>query len=109
MRVNVTQRDIDLGLPGEPASCPLARAVKRLRPVAGVSVTWTHCTYWNAKHEAYKRHRALFVPAQGLRLVFKLPSIARQFVRRFDTQPEHPHRQPPQPFTFDLPGFEVPA
>lgn len=81
MRVNVTQRDIDLGVPNNSMYCPIARAVRR------------HGTYKHA-----------FVYTGYISLSFLsdyapvfLPERANSFVRSFDMGKEV------HPFSFTLP------
>jgi len=69
IRVRVTQKDIDYGVPRDPSSCPIARALKR------------------------QTHRRVSVAASSISIirngvessVYTPPDEAAAFIRRFDS------------------------
>ena len=85
VRVRVTQEDIDAGVRGDCASCPVARAVARIAPTGwlvdvGLSTV------------------AIFKPGRLLQAMdFHLPDDVVAAITRFDEQGEM------SPFEFDLP------
>lgn len=66
--VQMTQRDIDNGRPGDPCNCPVARALKRefqdRRVSAGAEYLW--------------------VGPSSRRITWRTPEIVRFFISRFD-------------------------
>lgn len=83
VRVEVTARDIRLGVRGDTCRCPIARALKRAtRCKEAVSGLWW-CTVETAEHE----FRA------------DTPRVALRFMGAFDDG------QPVKPFTFTLRGW----
>jgi len=83
MIVEVTERDIKLGKPQEPDSCPIARSLKSygFRDVS-VGSTWTIFTIGKVEDK----------------IRVQLPANARQFVLKFDRD-----RASVKPFKFVLP------
>ena len=82
MKIEVTQKDIDLGVPEDTCNCPVARAAKRVLgarryPFLEVSDEriYLHSGWWEGK---------------------PLPEDARQFIRDFD------RGWTVEPFTFSL-------
>jgi hypothetical protein len=77
VRIDVTQEDIDLGMPGKCGKCPLARAIRRatgsLALVSGEDVY-----------------------ASGFAHLAQLPMEAQKFVKAYDSDQEV------HPFSFDL-------
>jgi hypothetical protein len=88
--VEVTQADIDRGVPGDACGCPVAlaatRATGKLVSVGPVTIRYAH-----------NMHRV------------KLPAAAERFIHNFDLHPEQ-GRVVPNPFTFeiDLPEGDTP-
>ena len=74
VRVRVTDRDIDKGDMGQPRSCPIARAVKRVVK-SGTAV--------------YVGGDSLTICNNGKRYRKGLPEWAREFVGTFDATPSY--------------------
>ena len=71
MMVNVTQPDIDKGLKGMTACCPIALAVKRQHPCQKCFV--------------YGFTLEIFYPDTGVSNFYKLPEEAGLFIANFDS------------------------
>jgi hypothetical protein len=85
VHINVTQRDIERGIPGKSSSCPIARAVKRTRwGRSKLTVTVGRFTV-----------RAVSLGAWGAS-AYKLPEDAQNFVSEFD------RARDVEPFSFTL-------
>lgn len=98
MLIEVTQKDIDKGMPSKAHACPVALAVKRHFKKAGsVSVS----SYGVAVTD-YPVPKIKFLPFQKDKwfLMYRLPRIATEFIIDFDSYGEV------APFAFEL--TEVP-
>ena len=95
--VNVTQEDIDDGIPEEPCDCPIALALRRtLGPESEASVDVAE-----SGPDAGHAYVGLFDQPD-----VRLPDACRQFIENFDTYGrDTPEAWTPQPFSFEL---EVP-
>ena len=82
MKIEVTQKDIDKGVRGECALCPIARAIKSSSNFKRVYVNGKTIDVW-------------YRGDQGIK-TYKLPKKAQTFVKRFDRQ------EPVKPFSFKL-------
>lgn len=86
IRVNVTQRDIDRGEPGNEYACPVARAILRHRELRLAAVNCAWVWIWNDSHRKVSWRT-------------RTPPNVRTFIRHFDAG------KPVSMFSFDL---EVP-
>ena len=82
IRICVSQEDIEAGRPGNASLCPIACAIRRVRPRSKPVVTPMSC----------------FIDG----LTFRLPSSAVIFIESFDAD-----RGSVQPFSFELSDPEV--
>lgn len=85
MLIRVTKNDIQRGIPGDPCSCPVARAIKRT----------FHWRYVGVDHESISRRGTMW-GAEWIHQ-FDTPGIARRFIRKFDVKDKV------KPFKFTLP------
>ena len=84
-RFELQQGDIDKGMPGRPAYCPVALALRRQLP-----------TGWEVSVRVGigLKHRD-----DGTYIWFPIPDSVRRFVGAFDDE------QPVEPFEFELPDL----
>lgn len=82
--VEVTQEDISKGVPAQPFSCPIARAFMR-----------GHGKRVSVGPEGIEIYQCAEGPLGEFK-TFNLPSVAQEFVSRFDS------RKPVEPFWFYL-------
>lgn len=76
--INVTQEDIDNGEVGNPKSCPVALAVKKVVKADLILVDSIYLTLlWDSK-------RFLFFRKAGAEKTRVLPEKAKRFIRNFD-------------------------
>jgi hypothetical protein len=78
--VQMTQRDVDNGIPGDPCGCPVARALKRVFQDRRVSAG-----------EGY-----IWVGPSSRRMTWRTPGTVRYFISQFD------QGQKVEPMTFTL-------
>lgn len=92
MKINVTQEDIDEGVPGSCSRCPIAKAFKRQNPTLGVSVDGQVIQIFGPKPGGY-----------GRMWEAPLPEEAKYFVVTFDRYAYDPLvRDRLKPFSFDI-------
>lgn len=87
MTINVTQKDIDEGIPKNCYDCPVARAIRKaLKPdLVAVRERFIHLHL-----------RVEGSPGSTSKQAFITPPAVRAFIDAFDEE------QPVQPFTFEL-------
>jgi hypothetical protein len=70
IRIQITQEDLDRGVPGDGYNCPIARAVRRSHPE------------WRGIHAGF--YGLDFVDEQGRLIEYASTDTMQHFVRQFD-------------------------